>query len=93
MIWQHYLIRVRYTASVLVKHCLGFDMMSKDCVDRLARVLFLANLTTEEMLSLDKTSSNVRKDSSLEEIAALLTKIVPSYVDPLNVKEESPNQV
>ena len=68
-------------------------MMSKDCVDRLARVLFLANLTTEERLSLDKTSSNVRKDSSLEEIAALLMKIVPSYVDPLNVKEESPNQV
>ena len=93
MICQHYLIRVRFTASVLVKNCLGFDMMSKDFIDRLAKVLFLANLTNEEKSSLDKTPSNITKDSSLEDIAALLMKIIPSYVDPVNVKEDSPEQV
>ena len=67
--------------------------MSKDFIDRLAKVLFLANLTNEEKSSLDKTPSNINKDSSLEDIAALLMKIIPSYVDPVNVKEDSPKQV
>ena len=67
--------------------------MSKDFIDRLAKVFFLANLTNEEKSSLDKTPSNINKDSSLEDIAALLMKIIPSYVDPVNVKEDCPKQV
>ena len=67
--------------------------MSKDFIDRLAKVLFLANLTNEEKSSLDQTPSNITKDSSLEDIAALLMKIIPSYVDPVNVKEDSLKQV
>ena len=75
---------MKYTASILTlvpsKHCQGFEMMNKNCVDRLAKVLFLAGLTNDEWSTLNKTCSNVTNESSLEDIATLLIKITPSYV-------------
>ena len=75
---------MKYTASILTlvpsKRCQGFEMMSKDSVDRLTKVLFLAGLTNEEWSTLNNTCSNVTNESSVEDIATLLMKITPSHV-------------